>query len=31
MASPDFLEKIPGLGPLLEKITDSITGEREKK
>ena len=22
-----FLEKIPGLGPLIEKITDSISGE----
>jgi hypothetical protein len=25
-ATLDFLEKIPGLGPLIEKITDSISG-----
>ena len=29
--TPHFLEKIPGLGSLIEKITDSISGEREKK
>jgi hypothetical protein len=29
-ATPDLLEKIPGLGPLIEKITDSISGEQER-
>jgi hypothetical protein len=27
-AVPDILEKIPGLAPLIEKLTDSISGER---
>ena len=29
-ATLDLSEKIPGLGPLIEKISDSISGEQER-